>query len=198
MVRELVLDTETTGFLPEEGDEVIELAMVEIIDSVVTGKVYHYYFKPSKQIEISAQNVHSISIFDLNNKPKFDKTQINKIIKDIDGANLIIHNAPFDMKFLNHHFKQYNLNFNDYIGEVIDTLAIARYKFPKLRNSLDALCDRFNVNKTIREYHGAVVDCQLLAQVYIELKKEQMVLDLNISNETFLKERQSITYEKVA
>lgn len=198
MVRELVLDTETTGFLPEEGDEVIELAMVEIIDSVVTGKVYHYYFKPNKQIEISAQNVHSISIFDLNNKPKFDKTQINKIIKDIDGANLIIHNAPFDMKFLNHHFKQYNLNFNDYIGEVIDTLAIARYKFPKLRNSLDALCDRFNVNKTIREYHGAVVDCQLLAQVYIELKKEQMILDLNISNETFLKERQSITYEKVA
>jgi DNA polymerase-3 subunit epsilon len=198
MLRELILDTETTGFLPEEGDEVIELAMVEIIDGIITGKTYHYYFQPTKNIDISAQNVHSISIFDLKNKPKFDKSQINKIIADINGSNLVIHNAPFDMKFLNHHFKQYDLNFSEYIGEVIDTLAIARYKFPKLRNSLDALCDRFNISKSIREYHGAVVDCQLLAKVYIELKKEQLSLDLNINNETFLKEKQKIVFQSVS
>ena len=178
-MRELILDTETTGFNIEDGDEVIELAMVEIINNQITGKNYHYFFKPIKNSEISAENVHGLSFFDLEHMESFNYETSKKFLSEINGANLVIHNAAFDIKFLNNHLKKFNLNIFDYCNEVIDSLDIARYKYPNLRNSLDALCERFKINKDSRLYHGALIDCYLLAEVYIQLKKEQQNLFLN-------------------
>ena len=176
MVRQLILDTETTGFEPREGHRVIEFAALEMIDRQLTGKFLHLYFNPERDIPEGATRVHGITIDQVANEPTF-KERVAEIIEYIQGAELVIHNAKFDLNFLDHHFTQ--LGFKptlDYASKSIDTLMMARNKFPGGKNSLDALCDRFNVDRSNRSYHGALIDCELLSQVYIWLTREQISL----------------------
>lgn len=196
-MRQIVIDTETTGLDPSSGDEIIELAGVEIIDNQITGNYFQMFFRPQKSIDISAQNVHGISIFDLINKPIFSEESIEQIEKYINGAELIIHNAKFDLKFLEHHFSVFNKKFSNCYSNVIDTLIVAREKFPAMRNSLDALCERFNITGINRTYHGALVDCELLALVYKELFKNQESLLSNYTIKETNDHNDKIHFENV-
>jgi DNA polymerase-3 subunit epsilon len=176
MVRQLLLDTETTGFEPSEGHRIIEFAALEMIDRELTGKSLHLYFNPERDIPQEATNVHGIKLEDVAHEPTF-KERVSEIIEYIDGAELIIHNAKFDLKFLDHHFTEVGKKPTlAYAATAIDTLTMARNKFPGAKNNLDALCDRFNVDRSNRGYHGALIDCELLAHVYIGLTREQISL----------------------
>lgn len=176
MLRKLFIDTETTGFNPNEGHRIIEFAALEMVANKLTGKVLHLYFNPKRDIPIEATNVHGITLEMLVDKPTFDQCT-DEIVEFISDAELIIHNAKFDLAFLDHHFNEFGkLPTLNYAASVVDTLAMARNKFPGGKNSLDALCDRFKIDRANRTYHGALVDCELLAAVYAELIKEQMSL----------------------
>jgi DNA polymerase-3 subunit epsilon len=175
-MRQLILDTETTGLDPTYGHRIIELAMLEMVDRTLTGNKFHLYFNPQRDIPTEATAVHGIALSDLHDAPLFED-KIDEIIAFIRDAELIIHNAKFDLKFLNHHFQIANYNMiENYSANVIDSLTIARRKFMGAKNNLDALCDRFKVNRSNRDYHGALIDCELLAQVYLHLTKEQIQL----------------------
>lgn len=175
-VRQLLLDTETTGFEAKEGHRIIEFAALEMIDRELTGNYLHLYFNPERDIPIEATNVHGITLEQVQNKPTF-REKVDEIINYIDGAELIIHNAKFDLAFLDHHFTELGRKKTlEYATSSIDTLAIARSKFPGAKNNLDALCDRYNVDRSNRNYHGAVIDCELLFHVYIGLTREQISL----------------------
>jgi DNA polymerase-3 subunit epsilon len=175
-IRQIILDTETTGLKPEEGHKIIELAAVEMIDYKLTGNNLHLYFNPERVIDAEATKIHGITNEAVADKPKI-KEVVNQIIEFVKDSELIIHNAKFDMAFLNHEFnllQDTNIKeFSAYVSGVIDTLIIARQKFPGAKNSLDALCDRFNVDRSNRDFHGALIDCNLLAQVYCSLIREQ-------------------------
>lgn len=167
MTRELVLDTETTGLDPETGDRVVEIGAVEIINHMPTGKTYHQYINPERDMPQGAFEVHGLSIEFLSDKPVF-KNIAQAFLDFIGNDKLIIHNASFDMKFLNAELK--------WCGhpplpmdQAVDTLEIARRKFPGAQNSLDALCRRFGVDNSGREKHGALLDSEILAEVYLEL-----------------------------
>lgn len=176
MIRQLILDTETTGFDPVEGHRIIELAALEMLDRKLTGNSLHLYFNPERDIPIEATNVHGLTLKDVAHQPTF-REQVDQVITFIEGAELIIHNAKFDLNFLDHHFNELNKKPTQaYAAGVIDTLLMARNKFPGSKNNLDALCDRFNVDRSNRNYHGALVDCELLSQVYINLTREQISL----------------------
>ncbi|MEN9946400.1 MAG: polymerase subunit epsilon, partial [Pseudomonadota bacterium] len=169
MQRQLLLDTETTGFKPSEGHRIIEFAAVEMINNKLTGKSLHLYFNPERNIPFEATKVHGITIQQVQNKPVFSQC-VNQILQFINGAELIIHNAKFDVEFLDHHFLACGKNITlDYVSKITDSLQIARNKFPGAKNSLDALCDRFNVDRSHRGYHSALLDCELLAKVYLKL-----------------------------
>jgi DNA polymerase-3 subunit epsilon len=196
-MRQIVLDTETTGFEPSVGDEIIELACVELIDNELTGNYLQMFFRPQKSIDISAQNVHGISIFDLIKYPKFSNESIEQIKEYINGDEIIIHNAKFDLKFLEHHFSQFNQSFSNCYSKVIDTLIVAREKFPSMRNSLDALAERFEIKSINRTYHGALVDCELLALVYKELFKDQQSLLSNYATKPNSEPNDKIIFEAV-
>lgn len=174
--RQLLLDTETTGFEPASGHRIIEFAALEMVDRKLTGNSLHLYFNPERDIPIEATNVHGITLDQVQNEPIFS-ARVNEIINFITGAELIIHNAKFDLSFLDHHFTELGLKTAlEYASGVIDTLAIARSKFPGSKNNLDALCDRYNVDRSNRGYHGALIDCELLGHVYIGLTREQISL----------------------
>ncbi|WP_112310316.1 DNA polymerase III subunit epsilon [Pseudogemmobacter bohemicus] len=166
-MREIVLDTETTGFDPEQGDRIVEIGGVELFNHLPTGKVYHQYINPERDMPQGAFEVHGLSTEFLSDKPVF--ARIGQDFVDFVGdAKLVIHNAAFDMKFLNYELKRMGL------GEIpwaraIDTLAMARQRFPGSPASLDALCRRFGVDNSRREKHGALLDSEILAEVYLEL-----------------------------
>jgi DNA polymerase-3 subunit epsilon len=166
-MREIVLDTETTGFEPETGDRIVEIGGVELINHVATGAVYHQYINPERDMPQGAFEVHGLSEEFLRDKPKF--AQIGAEFLDFVGdAQLVIHNAVFDMKFLNAELgwmKQALLPWD----RAVDTLAIARKRFPGSPASLDALCRRFGIDNSARTLHGALLDAQILAEVYLEL-----------------------------
>ena len=167
-MREIVLDTETTGFDPETGDRVVEIGCVELNFHVPTGNEYHCYINPERDMPEGAFGVHGLSEEFLSDKPVFADI-VDDFLEFIgDDAALVIHNASFDSKFLNAELKWLN---RPPLPEVrlIDTLEIARRRFPGGANSLDALCRRFDVDLSARDKHGALVDCQLLAAVYLEL-----------------------------
>lgn len=175
-VRQLLVDTETTGFEPKEGHRIIEFAALEMIDRKLTGNSLHLYFNPERDIPAEATKVHGITLEQVEHEAPF-RERVNEIIDYISGAELIIHNAKFDLNFLDHHFNQ--LGFKptlEYVASCIDTLAMARSKFPGAKNNLDALCDRYNVDRSNRGYHGALIDCVLLSGVYIGLTREQISL----------------------
>lgn len=189
--RFLMLDTETTGFNVMQGDEIIEVGIVEMINGEFTGNNFHGLYRPFKNIDISAQNVHGISLFDLEFKPILNQEEAYKILQFINGGDLVIHNAKFDMNFLNHQFKSMGIKFSENVGKIIDSLEIARTIYKGARNSLDALCDRFEISRDNRGYHGAVVDCLLLGQVFNHL------LMNNHSEKSMLSDSQKINFDKI-
>ncbi|HJK87631.1 MAG TPA: DNA polymerase III subunit epsilon [Candidatus Megaira endosymbiont of Hartmannula sinica] len=165
--REIVLDTETTGLSPYQGHKIVEIGAVEIINKIPTGNNFHYYINPCRDMPIEAYNIHGISEEFLQDKPKFNEIA-DDFLKFIGESRMVIHNAQFDIKFLNHELSLINKK-TFQLQEQIDTLLIARKMFPGTRVNLDSLCKRFKVDNSNREYHGALKDSLLLAEVYIEL-----------------------------
>lgn len=166
-MREIVLDTETTGFNPEGGDRIVEIGCVELFNHVATGKTYHQYINPERDMPEDAFKVHGLSEEFLSDKPKF--AEIGQAFVDFVGdAKMVIHNAAFDMKFLNAELRWMQLPQLP-MEQAIDTLLIARKKFPGSPATLDALCRRFNIDNSSRTLHGALLDSEILAEVYLEL-----------------------------
>ena len=166
-MREIVLDTETTGFEPSEGDRVVEIGAVELFNHLPTGRTYHQYINPKRNMPEAAFNVHGLSEQFLSDKPVF-KDIAQEFIDFIKDSKLVIHNASFDMKFLNAELGWVNRPALP-MNQAIDTLAIARRKFPGSPASLDALCRRFGIDNSSRTLHGALLDSEILAEVYLEL-----------------------------
>ncbi|QIL80547.1 DNA polymerase III subunit epsilon [Diaphorobacter sp. HDW4A] len=176
MSRQIVLDTETTGLSAETGDRIIELGCVELVNRKLTGKNLHIYFNPERDSHEDALRVHGISNEFLKDKPKFPELA-DEIVEYLQGAELIIHNAAFDIGFLNKEFQLCGKKpVKTYVESVIDTLAMAKEMFPGKRNSLDALCDRLEVDNSGRTLHGALLDAELLADVYINMTRGQEAL----------------------
>ena len=166
-MREIVLDTETTGFEPSEGHRIVEIGAVELFNHMPTGRTYHQYINPERSVPKEAFEVHGLGDDFLRDKPVF--RDIGRAFLDFIGdAKLVIHNAAFDIKFLNFELKKVGLPPIDW-PRAIDTLAISRQKFPGSPASLDALCRRFGVDNSAREKHGALLDSEILAEVYLEL-----------------------------
>lgn len=176
MSRQIVLDTETTGLSAESGDRIIELGCVELLNRKLTGNNLHLYFNPGRDSHEDALKVHGISNEFLKDKPKFAEV-VDDILQYLQGAEIIIHNAAFDVGFLN---KELELTgrpaFRTYVESITDTLAMAKEMYPGKRNSLDALCDRLGVDNSGRTLHGALLDAELLADVYINLTRGQDAL----------------------
>ena len=168
MLREIVFDTETTGFNYDSGDRLIEIGAVELINHIPTGRVYHQYINPDRDVPEEAVKVHGLTYDFLKNYPKLSEVAQDFIDFVGDDGVLVAHNASFDINFINYEFK--HKGFKTYTWDrVFDTLEIARSKFPGSRNSLDALCRRFNIDNSARTKHGALLDAELLAEVYLEL-----------------------------
>ena len=175
-MRQIVLDTETTGIGPELGHRVIEIGCVELINRKLTGKTYHTYLNPEREVDEGAFRVHGISTAFLKDKPLF-KEVVDDFIHFIQDAELIIHNAPFDVGFLNSELKHAKWPKRlDHHATVLDTLVLARNKHPGQRNSLDALCKRYDVNNSNRQLHGALLDAEILAWVYLAMTGGQAQL----------------------
>ena len=166
-MNEIFLDTETTGLSPKDGDRILEIACIETKDLIPTQKIFHKLINPERKVSQEAFKVHGFSNEFLQDKQKF-KEIAEELLEFIDGKKLIIHNAPFDIGFLNSELKKINRKIID-IKKVDDTLSLARSKFPASSNSLDNLCKRFNIDISRRTKHNALLDCELLREVYINL-----------------------------
>ena len=182
-MRQIVLDTETTGLNPRAGDRVIEIGCVELVNRRLTGNNFHSYLNPERDSEEGALAVHGLTTEFLSDKPKF--AEIANGLRDyLAGAEIIIHNAPFDVGFLDAEFARLGIaRFRDHIGEVIDTLVRAKEMHPGKRNSLDALCDRYGVSNAHRTLHGALLDSELLAEVYLAMTRGQNSLSMDLGAE---------------
>ncbi len=183
-MRQIVLDTETTGLEPAMGHRVIEIGCVEVIDRRLTGNHYHQYIQPERDIDEGALEVHGITQEFLADKPTFAQIA-EDFIRYVDGAELVIHNAPFDVGFLDAELErlpQYGLVSN--YCTVLDTLVMARTKHPGQKNNLDALCRRYDVDDSRRDLHGALLDAELLAQVYLNMTGGQTALQLGGSGDS--------------
>jgi DNA polymerase-3 subunit epsilon len=180
MTRQVVLDTETTGLNAKLGDRVIEVGCVEIVSRRVTERHFHAYVNPERDIEAGALRVHGIRLEDLKSKPKFADIA-GELLDYIRGAELIIHNADFDLEFLDKELKLARLGkVADHVSNVTDTLALARDLHPGRKNSLDSLCERYFVDNSRRTLHGALLDAQLLAECYLAMTRgqESLVMEL--------------------
>lgn len=178
-MRQIVLDTETTGLEPSEGHRIIEIGCVEVINRRLTGNTFHQYLQPDREIDEGAIEVHGITNEMLADKPRFADVA-DDLLEFIKDAELIIHNAPFDVGFLNHEFGLANKSYgqvNDHCT-VLDTLKMARQMHPGQKNNLDALCKRYDVDNTQRELHGALLDAEILADVYLMMTGGQTSLSL--------------------
>ena len=166
-MREIVFDTETTGLSPQNGDRMVEIGCVELYNRVETGRTFHSYFNPGRPMPSEAEAVHGLNDRFLSDKPPFPDV-CEALIDFIGDSPLVAHNAGFDFGFINHEFGQCGRP-TVCPTRMVDTLAIARQRFPGAKHSLDALCTRFGVDRSLRIKHGALIDAQLLAQVYVEL-----------------------------
>ncbi len=178
-MRQIVLDTETTGLDPQQGHRVIEIGCVEIQNRRLTGNHYHCYLNPEREVDEAAIEVHGLTTEFLSDKPRF--SQIEKEFLDfVTGAELVIHNAPFDVGFLDHELRRSQPKHPGMASlcEVLDTLVLAREKHPGQRNNLDALCKRYGVDNTQRDLHGALLDAEILADVYLVMTSGQSSLSL--------------------
>ena len=177
---EVILDTETTG-LSADKDRIVEIACIELSNHIPTKNIFHTFINPEIKVSADAFSVHGYSDEFLSNKPKF-KEIVKNFLDFIKDKKLVIHNADFDLGFLNNELRRLNVK-PILKSDVVDTLQIARSKFPGVGNSLDALCKRYKINVEAREKHSALVDCHLLSKVYIELiDKKELTLDLELSN----------------
>ena len=167
-MREIVLDTETTGMDPDEGDKLVEIGCVELENHMPTGRTYHQYINPEREVPAEAVAVHGLTYDRLKKEPTFGEVVGDFLDFIGNDAKLVIHNAAFDMKFINAEIKTYGFASID-PKRVIDTLDMARKKFPGSPANLDALCRRYNIDNTSRTLHGALLDSELLAEVYLEL-----------------------------
>lgn len=171
-MRQIVFDTETTGIDPKSGHRVVEVACLELIRGKETGKVFHKYINPTISMPPVVQEIHGLSDAFLSDKPTFAEI-VDDLIDFIRDAELVIHNAPFDVAFINHEFSFVGKGIiTDYCPTIIDTLKIAKLTRPGKKNSLDALCEDFGVDNSIRSFHGALLDVKLLAKVYKVLKEQ--------------------------
>jgi DNA polymerase-3 subunit epsilon len=170
MAREIVLDTETTGLDPRGGHRLIEIACIELDDLIPTGRSFHRYIHPEREIDVDAQRVHGISLSFLADKPKFgDLDVVDAFLEFIGESNLVAHNAAFDRDFINAELERLGRS-RLHERRWVDTLGLAQKRYPGMYNSLDALCKRFKISLSEREKHGALVDTKLLAGVYLELQ----------------------------
>ncbi len=178
-MRQIVLDTETTGLEPSEGHRIIEIGCVEIVNRRLTGNRLHEYLQPDREIDPRAIEVHGISNEFLLDKPRFGDV-VDRFLEFVDGAELVIHNAPFDVGFINHELALAAARVRrvEDICGILDTLVLARRMHPGSRNSLDALCKRYQVDASGRVLHGAVLDAGLLADVYLAMTGGQVALGL--------------------
>ncbi|MEM9601908.1 MAG: DNA polymerase III subunit epsilon [Pseudomonadota bacterium] len=176
-MRQIVLDTETTGIDPGLGHRVIEIGGVEVVNRRLTGRHFHAYLKPDREVDAGALAVHGITDAFLADKPRFDAV-VDAFLAFVDGAELVIHNAPFDVGFLNAELARLDRPDISAHCTVLDTLALARRMYPGQRNSLDALCKRLDVDNSGRELHGALLDSEILADVYLLMTGGQTALDL--------------------
>ncbi|WP_454885814.1 DNA polymerase III subunit epsilon [Sphingomonas oryzagri] len=166
-MREIVFDTETTGLSPSNGDRLVEIGCIEIVNRVETGRSYHAYFHPDRDMPMEAERVHGLSITFLSDKPRFHES-VESLLEFIGDSPLIAHNAAFDFGFLNAELERCGRPIVA-MDRMIDTLAIARTRHPGAKHSLDALCTRYGIDRSHRVKHGALLDAQLLAQLYVEL-----------------------------
>ena len=178
--RQIVLDTETTGLEPSQGHKIIEVGCVEMVNRRLTGNNYHQFLQPDREIDEGAQAVHGISNESLADKPRFADV-VRDFIDYLDGAELIIHNAPFDVGFINHELKLVGEEYGNVATycTVIDTLVMARKMRPGKKNNLDILCKEYDVNNAHRELHGALLDAELLSEVYLRMTGGQSALLLD-------------------
>ncbi|HEY8025873.1 MAG TPA: DNA polymerase III subunit epsilon [Burkholderiaceae bacterium] len=185
-MRQIVLDTETTGLNPRSGDRVIEVGCVELINRRLTGNNFHSYINPERDSEEGALAVHGLTTEFLSDKPKFAEIA-DELCAYLQGAEIVIHNAPFDIGFLDAEFERLNLpRFEKQVGNVIDSLVKAKQMHPGKRNSLDALCDRYEVSNAHRTLHGALLDAELLAEVYLAMTRGQNTLTIDHANDSEL------------
>jgi len=179
-MRQIALDTETTGFEPSLGHRIIEIAAVELINRQLTGNRFHRYLNPERASDEGALQVHGLTEEFLRDKPKFREI-VAEFLDFIGGAELIIHNAPFDNGFLDNELRLLDMKpLTEHCGNIVDTLRIARSLHPGKKNSLDALCERYQVDRSQRTRHGALIDTELLAQVYLAMTRGQDSLDMAI------------------
>src|SRR5436305_1605590 len=180
MTRQVVLDTETTGLNAKLGDRIIEIGCVEILSRQVAERQFHAYLNPERDVDLGATRVHGMTLEDLRQKPKFAEVA-KEFLDFISGAEVLIHNAEFDVEFLDHELKRCRLGkFADHVASVYDTLAFARELHPGRKNTLDALCERYFVNNANRTLHGALLDARLLAECYLAMTRgqESLVMEL--------------------
>jgi DNA polymerase-3 subunit epsilon len=186
-MRQIVLDTETTGLNPRSGDRIIEIGCVELVNRRLTGNNFHRYINPERDSEEGALAVHGLTTDFLSDKPKFADI-VDELRDYISGAEIIIHNAPFDVGFLDAELSRLSLpSFAEHVGKITDTLVQAKEMHPGKRNSLDALCDRYGVSNAHRALHGALLDAELLAEVYLAMTRGQnsLTIDLHIDDAAF-------------
>lgn len=184
-MRLIILDTETTGLSPQQGHRIVEVGVIEMVNRRLTGRTFHYYLHPDRNIDPGAQAVHGITLEFLKDKPRFP--DIAKDLKEfVQDAAWVIHNAPFDLGFLDHEFKRMKDKTWEKVRsgcEIIDTLPMARKMHPGQRNNLDALCKRYGVNNQHREKHGALLDAEILADVYLLMTGGQDTFMLDEASE---------------
>jgi len=180
-LRQIVLDTETTGLSPEDGHRVIEIGCIEIVGRRLTGRSLHLYMNPERDIDAGALEVHGLTRERLEREPRFAELA-GQIAGFVQGAELLIHNAPFDLGFLDAEYRRLGQpGFTQLASSVVDTLALARELHPGRRNSLDALCDRYQISNAHRKLHGALLDAELLADVYLAMTRGQDSLEIALS-----------------
>ena len=182
-MRQIVLDTETTGLETSQDHRIIEIGCVELVGRKLTGRHYHQYINPQRKVDEGAMEVHGITDQFLEDKPLFEQV-VKEFLEFVDGADLIIHNAPFDVGFINHEIAKLSGKYQvvETSCRIIDTLALARQKHPGQKNNLDALCKRYGVDNSARDLHGALLDAEILADVYLLMTGGQV--NLNISNQS--------------
>ena len=181
-MRQIFLDTETTGLSADNGDRVVEIGCVELLNRKLTGNNKHFYLNPGRESHEEALKVHGITSEFLKDKPKFEAVA-DELLEYLQDSEIIIHNAAFDVGFLNKELELIGRpKFKDYVASITDTLMIAKEMFPGKRNSLDSLCDRLGVDNSGRTLHGALLDAELLADVYINLTRGQDALLIDVGS----------------
>ena len=192
-MRQIVLDTETTGLETSQDHRIIEIGCVEMVNRKLTGRHYHQYINPQRKVDEGAMEVHGITDQFLEDKPVYAAIS-SDFLNFLDGAELVIHNAPFDVGFINHELKKLSGKHSALASrcKIIDTLALARQKHPGQKNNLDALCKRYGVDNSQRDLHGALLDAEILADVYLAMTGGQTSFDLAKENSS----KKHSVYEK--